>query len=190
MLFIPDPGPGSLLFTHPGSRFQGSKKHWIPDPRFGSATLLGKVSKWQILSVQYRTAGRLIKHFLVYFLKYVCNHKIWSFWSKIAKYTYFYGKKVGSGSILLDPGPNWPKVPGQIGSGFKYRTLVSSLTQNLYWMVCYGGRIWNLWADPYVCMRVWFIVGTYIIAHVWCMCHHRHRKTMLERKWLILRSTI
>jgi hypothetical protein len=51
---IPDPNcfhPGSRIrifpsripvpdfFTHPGSRIQGSKRHRIPDPRSGSATL-------------------------------------------------------------------------------------------------------------------------------------------------------
>ncbi len=37
--------PGSrirmLNFSHPGSQIQGSKKHPIPDPGSGSATLLG-----------------------------------------------------------------------------------------------------------------------------------------------------
>ncbi len=32
-LFIPDPGSGSWLFTHPGSRILGSKRHRIPDPQ-------------------------------------------------------------------------------------------------------------------------------------------------------------
>ncbi len=31
-LFIPDPGSGCWLSTHPGSRIQGSKMHRIPDP--------------------------------------------------------------------------------------------------------------------------------------------------------------
>ena len=56
---IPDPGSASkklsvvtkkvisklylgiiILFTHPGSQIQGSKRHRIPDPASGSATLL------------------------------------------------------------------------------------------------------------------------------------------------------
>jgi hypothetical protein len=31
-LFIPDPGSGCWLSTHPKSRIQGSKRHRIPDP--------------------------------------------------------------------------------------------------------------------------------------------------------------
>ncbi len=41
---IPIVHPGSrirmLTFSHPGSRIQGSKRHPIPDPRSGSATLV------------------------------------------------------------------------------------------------------------------------------------------------------
>jgi hypothetical protein len=37
--WIPDPGSGCWLFSHPGSRIQGSKRHPIPDPGSGSATL-------------------------------------------------------------------------------------------------------------------------------------------------------
>ncbi len=33
--WIPDPESGSWLFTHPGSRIQGSKRHRIPDPGSG-----------------------------------------------------------------------------------------------------------------------------------------------------------
>jgi hypothetical protein len=40
-MFIPYSGSGSLLFTHPGCRIQGSKRHRIPNPGSGSATLLG-----------------------------------------------------------------------------------------------------------------------------------------------------
>ena len=32
VLFIPDPGSESWLFTQPRSRIQGSKRHRIPDP--------------------------------------------------------------------------------------------------------------------------------------------------------------
>jgi hypothetical protein len=32
MIRVVHPGSGSLLFTHPGSRIQGSKRHRIPDP--------------------------------------------------------------------------------------------------------------------------------------------------------------
>ncbi len=41
--------PGSriwmLTFSHPGSRIQGSKRHPIPDPGSGSATLVAYVNK-------------------------------------------------------------------------------------------------------------------------------------------------
>jgi hypothetical protein len=33
MIWIVHPGSGSGLFTHPGSRIQGSKRHRIPDPQ-------------------------------------------------------------------------------------------------------------------------------------------------------------
>ncbi len=39
MIRVVHPGSGSWLFTHPRFRVQGSKRHWIPDPRSGSATL-------------------------------------------------------------------------------------------------------------------------------------------------------
>jgi hypothetical protein len=39
-LFISDPGSRSWFFTHPGSRNHGSKRHRIPDPGSGSATLV------------------------------------------------------------------------------------------------------------------------------------------------------
>jgi hypothetical protein len=32
--------PGSAKKTYSGSRIQGSKRHWIPDPGSGSATLV------------------------------------------------------------------------------------------------------------------------------------------------------
>ncbi len=32
MIRVVHPGSGSILFTHPGSRIQGSKRHRIPDP--------------------------------------------------------------------------------------------------------------------------------------------------------------
>jgi hypothetical protein len=38
----PDPGSGSWFFAHPGSRIQGSKRHRIPDPGSGSATLVSR----------------------------------------------------------------------------------------------------------------------------------------------------
>ncbi len=42
--------PGSrirmLTFSHPGSRIQGSKRHPIPDPGSGSATLLFEYTTW------------------------------------------------------------------------------------------------------------------------------------------------
>jgi hypothetical protein len=34
-----------LTFSHPGSRIQGSKRHPIPDPASGSATLTGTEPK-------------------------------------------------------------------------------------------------------------------------------------------------
>jgi hypothetical protein len=52
-MFIPDP-----TFFHPGSRIQGSKRHPIPDPESGSATLL----KLWLLSLTFylmSTPGRV-----------------------------------------------------------------------------------------------------------------------------------
>jgi len=33
MIRVVHPGSGSLLFSHPDSRIQGSKRHRIPDPQ-------------------------------------------------------------------------------------------------------------------------------------------------------------
>jgi hypothetical protein len=40
MIRVVYPGSGFRLFTHPGSRIQGSKRHWIQN--LGSGTLLFK----------------------------------------------------------------------------------------------------------------------------------------------------
>jgi hypothetical protein len=38
-MFILDPGTWFWIFSHPGSEIKGTKKHRIPDPGSGSATL-------------------------------------------------------------------------------------------------------------------------------------------------------
>jgi hypothetical protein len=45
-LFIPDPGCGCRLFTHPRSRIQGSKRHRIPDPDPQHWVLI-KLNRWE-----------------------------------------------------------------------------------------------------------------------------------------------
>jgi hypothetical protein len=57
----------------------------------------------------------------------------------------------------LDPDPNCPKVPGQIGSGSKYPTLVRTLTQKLCML---DGVLWC--PDPKlvgksICMHEGFV---------------------------------
>ncbi len=49
-----------LTFSHPGSRIQGSKRHPIPDPGSGSATLetsLEKMSIWYHVQAEQTEGG-------------------------------------------------------------------------------------------------------------------------------------
>jgi hypothetical protein len=70
MIWVVHPGSRfrMLTFFHPGSRIQGSKRHPIPDPGSGSATLIVKETLTFPL-----VANTICGHLFCFFLSFFCH---------------------------------------------------------------------------------------------------------------------